>query len=100
MITTYCYHVLLQKVGEILHMAGSGRVIIELSTELVEEGSVLCDQKGAKVAKVNEMIGPVKRPFASAIPLTNNIKKYVGQNVFMLEVATANKMKNNRRKKS
>ena len=80
-------------------MAGSGRVIIELSTELVE-GAVLCDQKGTRVAKVNEMIGPVKRPFASATPLTNNIKKYVGQNVFILEVATtANKMKKNRRRK-
>ena len=82
-----------------MHLAGSGRVIIELSTQLVE-GVVLCDQKGTRVAKVNEMIGPVKKPFASAIPLTNSIKKYVGQNVFMPELAPANKAKKNRRRKS
>lgn len=81
-----------------MHLAGSGRVIIELSSEL-GQGVILCDQKGTRVAKVNEMIGPVKRPFASAIPLTNNIKKYVGQNVFISELATANKLKKNRRKK-
>ncbi len=88
----------MQEVGEILHLAGSGRVIIELSTELVE-GVILCDKKGDRIAKVNEMIGPIKRPFASATPLTNNIKKYVGKNVFMSESAPANKPKKFRRKK-
>ena len=48
-----------------MHLAGSGRVIIQLSKELVE-GQILCDKKGTRVAKVNEMIGPVNRPFASA----------------------------------
>ena len=41
----------MQEVGEILHLAGSGRVIIELSTELVE-GVILCDKKGDRIAKV------------------------------------------------
>lgn len=56
-----------------MHLAGSGRVIIQLSTELAE-GQILCDEKGTRVAKVNELIGPIARPFASATPLTNNIK--------------------------
>ena len=64
-----------------MHLAGSGRVIIQLSEKLAE-GQVLCDEKGTKVAKVVELIGPVKRPFASASPLTNSIKKYVGSSVF------------------
>ena len=63
----------MQEVGEIMHLAGSGRVIIQLSKELVE-GEILCDEKGTRVAKVMELIGPMKRPFASATPLTNNIK--------------------------
>ena len=45
-----------------MHLAGSGRVIIQLSQELVE-GQILCDDKGTRVAKVMELIGPIKRPF-------------------------------------
>ncbi|MGH1568998.1 MAG: H/ACA ribonucleoprotein complex subunit GAR1 [Nitrosopumilus sp.] len=88
----------MQEVGEIMHLANSGRVIIQLSTELVE-GQILCDEKGTRVAKVNEMIGPVKRPFASATPLTNNIKKYIGKNVFVSQESPANKPKKFRRRK-
>ncbi|MFB5623789.1 H/ACA ribonucleoprotein complex subunit GAR1 [Candidatus Nitrosopumilus sediminis] len=88
----------MQEVGEIMHLAGSGRVIIQLSTELVE-GQILCDEKGTRVAKVNEMIGPVSRPFASATPLTNNIKKYIGKSVFASQESPANKPKKFRRRK-
>jgi len=76
-----------------MHLAGSGRVIVQLSKELVE-GQILCDEKGTRVAKVMELIGPVKRPFASATPLTNNIKKYIGKSVFMSEQSPAIHQKN------
>jgi len=88
----------LQEVGEILHLAASGRVIIQLSDEL-SEGVILCDEKGTRVAKVMELIGPVKRPFASATPLTNNIKKFIGKAVFVIESSPAKKEKSRRRKK-
>ena len=81
-----------------MHLAGSGRVIIQLSKELVE-GQILCDNKGTRVAKVMELIGPVKRPFASATPLTNNIKKYVGKSVFASEELPVNSPKKFRRRK-
>jgi RNA-binding protein len=81
-----------------MHLAGSGRVIIQLTDEL-SEGVILCDEKGTKVAKVMELIGPVKRPFASATPLTNNIKKYIGKAVFAAEFSPAKKEKFRRRKK-
>jgi RNA-binding protein len=88
----------LQEVGEIMHLAGSGRVIVQLSKELVE-GQILCDKDGTRVAKVMELIGPVKRPFASATPLTNNIKKYVGKSVFASEELPVNSPKKFRRRK-
>ena len=81
-----------------MHLAGSGRVIIQLSTELVE-GQILCDKAGTRVAKVNELIGPIKRPFASATPLTNNIQKYIGKKVFVNQESPANTPKRFRRKK-
>ena len=88
----------MQEVGEIMHLAGSGRVIVQLSKELVE-GQILCDKNGTRVAKVMELIGPVKRPFASATPLTNNIKKYVGKSVFASEEQPVNSPKKFRRRK-
>jgi RNA-binding protein len=87
----------LQEIGEIMHLASSGRVIIQLSKELVE-GQILCDDKGTRV--VMELIGPVKRPFASATSLTNNINKFIGKKLFMFEqsaATTPKKFRRNRR---
>ena len=64
----------MQEVGEVLHIANSGRVIVRLSRE-IKEGQILCDKNNQKIGRVTELIGPVKNPFASAIPLTNNFKR-------------------------
>ena len=88
----------MQEVGEIMHLAGSGRVIVQLSNKIVE-GQILCDEKGTRVAKVMELIGPVRRPFASATPLTNNIKKYIGKSVFAVEQSPVSVQKKFRRRK-
>ena len=44
-----------------------------------------------------ELIGPVKNPYASAIPLTNNLKKLNGLKVFSYEETSPAKRKNRRR---
>ena len=72
----------MQGVGEVLHLASSGRVIIRLTTT-VRDGQLLVDEAGRKIAKVSEMIGPVDAPYASATPLTNNIEKYIGKKIFV-----------------
>ncbi len=82
-----------------MHLAGSGRVVIQLSKE-IGEGTILCDRKGTKVAKVMEVIGPVKRPFASATPLTNNITRYVGDSVFEAASSDDTPMKRDGRRSS
>ena len=56
-----------------MHLATSGRVIVRLS-KIVTQDQILCDENSTKVAKVTELIGPVAKPYASAISLTNNIK--------------------------
>jgi len=88
----------LQEVGEILHLATSGRVIVRLSKTVVQD-QILCDQNSTKVAKVTELIGPVAKPYASAISLTNNNKKFVGKKMFAFDIPTAKKHKENRRKR-
>jgi len=71
----------LQEVGEILHIAKSGRVIVKLSQK-VNSGEILLDSKGKKVARIVELIGPVKAPYASAVPMTDRIKKYIGTKMY------------------
>ena len=88
----------MQGVGEVLHLASSGRVIIRL-TKVLRDGQLLVDGTGRKIAKVSEMIGPVGAPYASAAPLTNNIEKYVGKKVFMVEETPATKPKRFRGRK-
>ena len=87
----------MQEVGEILHLANSGRVIVRLANT-VSAGQILCDEKSTKVAKVNELIGPVAKPYASAVSLTNNIQKFVGQKMFAFDIPTAKKQNRRKRK--
>ena len=60
----------MQEVGEVLHRAKSGRLIIRLDGR-VDIGSVLLDSKGRNAARVIELIGPVSRPYASAAPASD-----------------------------
>jgi RNA-binding protein len=59
----------LLQVGILLHQAKSGRLIFKLSKE-VRPGAVLLDDKGRKIGKVTEIIGPVKSPYASVAAMT------------------------------
>ena len=79
-----------------MHIANSGRVNVRLSKD-VREGEILCDKNNQKIGRVTELIGPIKNPFASAIPLSNNLKKISGIKVFSLEQTPV--MKKNRRKR-
>ena len=81
-----------------MHLATSGRVIVRLS-KIVTQDQILCDENSAKVAKVTELIGPVAKPYASTMSLTNNIKKFVGKKMFAFEIPSAKKHKENRRKR-
>jgi RNA-binding protein len=88
----------LQEIGEVLHLANSGRVIVQLDRP-TKEGQILCNQKGVRIAKVMEMIGPVAKPYASASPLTNSIKKFIGKKVFALDYPPAQKKNRRTRRK-
>ena len=81
-----------------MHLARSGRVIVRLS-KVVAQDQILCDESSTEIAKVTELIGPVAKPYASAISLTNNIKKFVGKKMFTFDIPTAKKHKENRRKR-
>jgi rRNA processing protein Gar1 len=73
------------EVGEILHLAKSGRLIIKLNAagaERIKPGELLIDGSGRRVGKVIELLGPVKTPYASVITMTDRTSRLVGSKVF------------------
>ena len=73
------------EVGEIIHLAKSGRLIVKLSAtsaERVKAGEFLIDGSGRRVGRVAELLGPVKSPYASVITMTDKTSRLVGSKVF------------------
>lgn len=64
----------MEKIGEIVHLAKSGRLIVKVEDNINHNliGQSLIDDKGSKVGKIIELIGPVKSPYASVIPTINS----------------------------
>jgi RNA-binding protein len=58
----------------LLHQAKSGRLIIRLSRE-VRPGVPILDEKGRRLGKVVELIGPVRAPYASVAVTSSGIGK-------------------------
>ncbi len=73
---------ILQEVGEFLHRAKSGRLILRLSVK-VEAGSILSDSKGRRFGRVVELIGPSSHPYASAAPADGRVNGKKGDRVFL-----------------
>ena len=71
-------------IGEVMHLAKSGRLIIKLNAagSSVKSGELLVDGSGKRVGKVAELIGPVSAPYASVIPMTDRTARLVGTKIF------------------
>jgi RNA-binding protein len=64
----------LLQVGVLLHQAKSGRLIVRLSRE-VRSGVIILDDRGKRLGKVAELIGPVRAPYASVVATSDGIGK-------------------------
>jgi RNA-binding protein len=64
----------MEKIGAIVHLAKSGRLIVKIEENITHNliGQSLIDDRGTKVGKIIELIGPVKSPYASVIPALNS----------------------------
>jgi RNA-binding protein len=58
----------------LLHQAKSGRLIIRLSRE-VRPGVPILDERGRRLGKVVELIGPIRAPYASVAVTSCNVGK-------------------------
>ena len=73
---------LLTEVGEIIHKAKSGRLILKLfEMTKINAGDSILDSHGKKIGNVNELIGPVNSPYASVILLDENFQSRAGEQV-------------------
>src|ERR687884_1804472 len=74
----------LEEIGEIMHLAKSGRLIVRLTCVGNEpnSGELIIDTNGKRIGKVIEVIGPVTAPYASVVPMIDKINKIIGIKVF------------------
>lgn len=72
----------MEKIGTALHVAKSGRLIIKADHEL-KSGQFILDKTGHRVAKVAEVIGPVRSPYISAVPISERTSGVVGKEVYI-----------------
>lgn len=73
----------LTEVGEIIHKAKSGRLILKLYEQTtIKSGDTIVDSQGKKIGTVNELIGSVNSPYASVILLKDDLKTKSGEKVF------------------
>jgi rRNA processing protein Gar1 len=73
----------MEMIGEIIHMAKSGRLIVKVEENINHNliGQALIDNKGSRIGKIIELIGSVKAPYASVM-LASNSKYTVGGKVY------------------
>lgn len=73
----------MEEAGEVLRLAKSGRLIIRAKADL-DIGTVLVDREGKRLAKVIDLIGPTRSPYASAVLLTDMVNKASCSKVYVL----------------
>jgi RNA-binding protein len=74
----------LGEIGEVMHLAKSGRLIVKLNEAGagIKPGELLIDAAGRRVGKIVELLGPVSAPYASVIPMTDRTARLAGAKVF------------------
>lgn len=69
--------------GEIIHLAKSGRLVVKVHEGMLPKpGQLLLDGAGKRVGKVIELMGPVRAPYTSVIPLTDKPGRLAGVKVY------------------
>ena len=71
----------MKPIGIAIHIAKSGQLIIKTKKD-VRPGSFIFDEKGKKIARVQETIGPTKSPYVSAVLVDDRAKRVIGRSVY------------------
>jgi RNA-binding protein len=86
----------MNELGEVLHMAKSGRLIVKISAATGEKkvmGTPVIDLTGKQIGKIQEIFGPVVSPYASVQPSREKLTSIIGTKVFITDEASFRKMR-------
>ena len=89
----------MNELGEILHLAKSGQVIVRLSSHASDKkatGLIVLDINGRQIGKILEIFGPVGSPYASVQPSRQKLTGIVGTKVFVADEGNFRKTRLNR----
>jgi len=81
----------MNELGEVLHMAKSGRLIVKIIGTATSEKKVIgmpvFDSTGKQIGKIQEIFGPVVSPYASVQPSRERLTGIIGK-VFIADEAS------------
>lgn len=86
----------MNELGEALHMARSGRLIVKMSAATSEKkliGMPVMDSTRKQIGKIQEIFGPVVSPYASVQPSREKLTSIIGTKVFLADEASFRKMR-------
>lgn len=86
----------MNELGEVLHMARSGRLIVKMSAATSEKkliGMPVIDSTRKQIGKIQEIFGPVVSPYASVQPSREKLTSIIGTKVFLADEASFRKMR-------
>ncbi len=72
----------MKKLGQVLHQARSGNLIVRVGGFL-KPSTAVYDRSGKKVGYVIETFGPVSSPYVSVKPTTDRVKKLIGSEIYV-----------------
>ncbi len=76
----------MRRLGKVLHLSKSSNLIVRLETSQPPPvGASVCDYKLRKVGFVNNILGPVKAPYASVQPTVESPGTQAGRIVYLVE---------------
>lgn len=86
----------MNELGEVLHLAKSGRLIVKMSAATSEKkviGMPVVDSTGKQIGKIQEIFGPVVSPYASVQPSREKLTSIIGTKVFIADEASFRKLR-------
>jgi len=68
----------------VLHVSGSGKLILRTKIR-VKAGIRVFDEELKSVGRIVDLFGPVKNPYVSVEPAVDELERYVGRPLYIVE---------------
>lgn len=76
----------LRRLGKILHFSKSRSLIVKCDeTGFVKIGTKACDSKLKEIGRIQDLFGPISKPYVSIRPTSSSRAKYVGRIAYALD---------------